>query len=464
MVYIPSQDPQDGKAVDDSITVPEYASSVDSPQTMPMPDEDCQVPVDGVKPNSFAGVPTSPDLRGGALGIENAIDHPWSKSFSNVASMFSLKKVIPFCSVKNLVAASFGLMNVFAYLIIKGQDAVYESLVDSKVHGVFVISSLLLLATSKSSNASTNGERLLLFMACMVIVSVSVVAMLIVSSPCMHCASLFTASAVDSSKFDVPDQTDYEWIAWHLLLGEDVNAKEDVQTVACRKCVSSLVVFSSGGLQAYLKKQLGMTEPPTVSREVKKLPVKEEYLQDDVSDLASWYLQWANETISRDKEVFFAKVAASLEANGRLAGEDLTDAMHGYLCSPATRFDNPDPVKFLSNLKTAKFTGEKGLANLTTTSLQRIMRGDILKELGPAVCFMLRFALAVPENHHLETTPIKHTTILPSLNEDSMKSYDIRFELVSFEKQSYALSLHCILIFVAVQSCDITAWCHDATT
>jgi hypothetical protein len=108
--------------------------------------------------------------------------------------------------------------------------------------------------------------------------------------------------------------------------------------------------------------------------------------------------------------------------------DDLADALKDYLCSPASRMDNPDPVQFLEDVKNPRFTGESG-KNLTTATLQRIMSGEILKNLGVSVCFMLRFALATPEDHSLEKKPIDYTKMLPSLTEKEMKSMDVSDEL-----------------------------------
>jgi hypothetical protein len=108
--------------------------------------------------------------------------------------------------------------------------------------------------------------------------------------------------------------------------------------------------------------------------------------------------------------------------------DDLADALKDYLCSPASRVDNPDPVQYLEDIRNPRFTGESG-KNLTTATLQRIMRGDALKNLGVSVCFMLRFALVSPEDHSLEKTPIGYTKMLPSLTEKKMKSMDVSDEL-----------------------------------
>jgi hypothetical protein len=329
---------------------------------------------------------------------------------------------------KNLIAALFGTLSLVAYCLINGEDDALESPIGSKIHPTFVTSIILIVITSLLTDGSTRGECLLIFVACSVIFFVSTTAMLSFTSPCAHCALSFTSSDVDeSSIFAILEPSDHEWTFWHVLLGEDVDIKEDRKTIACRNCISNFVVVLYGGLYEYLMKRIGVDTTSKVPREIQELP---EELPEEL-DLATWYVQYANKARQQDWNLFIAKVADALEENGHLQGEELSDALLGYLCSPASRFDNPDPVKFLTNLKTPRFTGETGLANLTKASLQRIMRGDVLKELGVAVCFMLRFALAVPEDHQLETTPIKHTTILPSLNEDEMKSFDIRAELVS---------------------------------
>lgn len=45
-------------------------------------------------------------------------------------------------------------------------------------------------------------------------------------------------------------------------------------------------------------------------------------------------------------------------------------------------------------------------------------------EMGAPVCFMLRFALFVPADYELESKPIQYTTLMPSMNEEQMRSAD----------------------------------------
>lgn len=444
----------------ESIMVMEDASSVDSPDTAPVPEErsnntyEEQGKGDRAKENSFASFPTfhppkiqvdrdASELTKPFVDAPSPVHAAPRASFVDGMSAKRLSHIVQGVvskekmkkddadAARNLIAVVFGLMNFVSYYLIKDTDGDYESPLGSKVHATFATSMFLIALTSRLSDASVYGERLLIGMGCLIIFLVSTFAMLFFTSPCVHCAYFSTSSAIESSEFTVLEPTDHEWKFWHLLLDENGDVKDDVGTVACRKCVSNLVVVLYGGLHDYFMKRIGVKPPSKVPRDFEELVVEEEFLEGDMVGLAEWYVHHANQTRSRELKILNTKVAAALEEYGHLGGEELADALHGYLCSPASRFDDPDPVKYLNSLKTPRFTGEIGSANLTTAALQRIMRGDILKELGVAVCFMLRFALAVPEDHQLETTPIKHTTIFPSLNEDEMKSFDVRFELVS---------------------------------
>lgn len=123
-------------------------------------------------------------------------------------------------------------------------------------------------------------------------------------------------------------------------------------------------------------------------------------------------------------EVSFINTACS----GHFTSENLTDTFKELLCSPASRVDKPDPVQFLKNLERPRFSGED-TSSMSVSELQAIMRGDILKDLGVSICFMLRFALMVEDDPLLEYKPISHTQIFPSMHEQDMQTTDVTFEL-----------------------------------
>ncbi|KAL3910905.1 MAG: hypothetical protein SGILL_007501, partial [Bacillariaceae sp.] len=329
---------------------------------------------------------------------------------------------------RNVIAIFFSVLNLISYLLVKGKDDDYESPLGINVHTTLVVSCAMAIGASRLSDTSTYGERVLLALVCGVLWIVSTTMMFFYTSPCIHCMYFSTTNAVESSKYSmIEPQRGGVWKFWHLLLGSDGQYLDDESTLACRSCVSNMVAIFYGGWNSYLKRRIGIM-PSHKSKVIEEMEVKEEFVQDDTGDLAAWYLDFANKTRAQDLKSFNGKLASALEEYGYLAGDDLADAFQEYLCSPASRIDNPDPAKYLADIKTGRFTGETDSTNLTTAALQRIMRGDVLDELGVAVCFMLRFALFIPENHDLEITPISHTDILPPTNEDGYKAFDIRPE------------------------------------
>ena len=141
--------------------------------------------------------------------------------------------------------------------------------------------------------------------------------------------------------------------------------------------------------------------------------------------MAPWYLDHVNQTAPGNLKQFHYKFTKALANGGRFNDEEITEVMESFLCSPTSRIDSPDPAKFLNDIKTPRFTGEpEGGLNISTGALQRIMRGDKLKDLGAALCFALRFVLFVPEDSELEHKSIAYTQLLPSTNEVGMKVKD----------------------------------------
>ena len=84
-------------------------------------------------------------------------------------------------------------------------------------------------------------------------------------------------------------------------------------------------------------------------------------------DLASWYLDYVNRTNPKEMKKFNRKIANSLAADGHFNDEELTETLTEFLCSPASRFDSPDPSKFLADLRNPRFTGEQASEHLNTS-------------------------------------------------------------------------------------------------
>ena len=310
-----------------------------------------------------------------------------------------------------------------AYFWFSWSDNEYDSPLKTSLP-ISVTAILMILGATRLTDASTNGERFLVIMAVVFIFVVSIGLMSIVSSSCFHCVYLAASNAVESKHHSIlQDQDKYSTFD---LLFFSVD-EDDHKMLACRGCVSSVVSLFVAG-----RNKLGLS----FFRREKKEKIMELYVPDHglrqeyMGDLVAWYIHWANENVSSDVKAFNNKVAEALADHGHLAAENLTEVLKDFLCSPASRVDNPDPVRFLEDLKTGRFTGEEGVFNnISTSALQRIMRGDILDQLGASVCFMLRFALFVPTDYSLEATPISPNHLFPSMNEEGMKTKDISAEL-----------------------------------
>jgi len=263
----------------------------------------------------------------------------------------------------------------------------YQGPLTRWIYAVLAISILATIGLSRLAPVTTSGERLFLALLAGNVWLFASLAMLFVSSPCLNCGYLFVST--DHSSYSLfQSESKMEWRVWQLLLkeeeqGDDNLWEEDIATAACRQCIQGTVSFFSGEAWSF-SKILG-TDPQTEQQPVaiQELPLEpDQTLQDDAGDLAAWYLDYVDQTTERDIQVFNSKVLQTLAQHGHLSGEDLSDSLAEYFCSPASRFDRPDPTRFLSDLHNSRFSGENGLPNLKTSQLQRIMRGDVLKELG----------------------------------------------------------------------------------
>ena len=334
--------------------------------------------------------------------------------------------------VRDGIAVVFMFLVIMTYFLIKRGVQAYASPLEWDLP-TCVTAVVLIAGTSRLSDASTYGERVLLGMISFIIFVVATCVMFAVTSPCTHCLYMSASSAVESpSDFGMIQPGLDKWKVWNILLSPDDG--DDAMTVACRMCVSNVMtLFIFGGWNGYVSKRLGLSGSEDNSdiqkRVVEEMQVDHKSVKEDIGDLAAWYVHYENETKEEDIKRFKKKIAERLEKHGYIFGEDLADSMKDYLCSPSSRFDKPDPVKFLADIRNSRFTGETNLSNMSTSSLQKIMRGDVLKELGVSICFMLRFALSIPKDHSIEFKPVSHTHFAPMAGEQQMKSIDISTHL-----------------------------------
>lgn len=110
--------------------------------------------------------------------------------------------------------------------------------------------------------------------------------------------------------------------------------------------------------------------------------------------------------------------------------ELLADVTKEFLCSPSSRI-GPLPSDFLLNIERPRFTGESSgdgkPMNLTLSALKSIMRGDKVAELGPHVCFLVRLANLIPEDHSVLSTTMNPGNIAPVKNERLLKGKEVSF-------------------------------------
>jgi len=288
---------------------------------------------------------------------------------------------------------------------------------------------LLWLFTSKFGYKADRGERLLTIFLMLGTLIGSFGILRVATSSCGHCVYWTTQSMAkvgggspSASTAATTSKKRSPGILWDLLL-EDSHQGTDSLVGSCRACVADIA--------RWIQEPYDRLFPPQAIDEEEQARKEEQMfniskVQSSTSilgDLANWYLYHTNATGPLALQRFSTKMVSYLAEGGNLDNAQIDSTIREYLCSPASRIDTPDPNRFLSALKRPRFTGEKPL-NISASALQSIMRGDPLKKLGTNICFMLRFALLVPDDADLENKPIKYTQLFPSMNEDGMKSRD----------------------------------------
>lgn len=149
-------------------------------------------------------------------------------------------------------------------------------------------------------------------------------------------------------------------------------------------------------------------------------------------DLIRWYNEFYKTESKKYRDSSLRKLLEGLATNGVFSDDELYDVLDDLLCSPTSRIDSPDPAQFLSAIDRPRFTGEdvggEGL-DIPLDKLQAIMRGDMLRNLGPSVCFMLRFSLLIHEDDSSERFPISSVFDGNSLlSQADMKAQDCSFD------------------------------------
>ena len=323
---------------------------------------------------------------------------------------------------------------------------------------------ITMMALTRTLETSHRGERIIAMLGLTIIWMVTSLLIMVVTSSCTHCVYHWaqqamyldsTSSTTDTSStgeggshstaVSTTNPNNPLGFLWDLFLSQQDGDDELAGPMegACRKCVSTIfVVFFEEwrwSISSWFgTKDYGSTIDSSGNDRMESINA---ILEDGASqkyqlepfqnaesaydDMAPWYLDYVNQTAPGNLKQFRYKFTNALANGGRFNDKEITEVMESFLCSPASRIDSPDPAKFLNDIKTPRFTGEpEGGLNISTGALQRIMRGDKLKDLGAALCFALRFVLFVPEDNELEHKSIAYTQLLPSTNEVGMKVKD----------------------------------------
>ena len=391
----------------------------------------------------------------------------------------------------SIVHAFVGLHLLVWLCIVLGNEDYHQNGANSVwLYSVLVGSIAITIGLSRlSPTVATRGERLMLSILCVNVWVLATIAMLFIASPCVNCAHFFTTTkgpaavagpAYASSELEYSlFTTEYNtgWRFWHLILQEEdeVNSfgKDDFATMTCRRCISDAATLLTG--EGWYKAFANWGRPDDDGTNVvasagqkdwsviEELPVEDHPIHQDAGELAAWYLDYANQTRTRDLGLFNDIVVEALASKGHLSGEALAGALEEFFCSPASRVDQPDPTTFLADIQKARFSGEDAIGtmpNLTSATLQKIMRGDYLRELGVryvsncdemvyrqnvdlicccflfnfvvnmhSVCFVLRFSLLLEEDPTLENKPLSHTSLIPNMNEDELLVHAANYEI-----------------------------------
>jgi hypothetical protein len=320
---------------------------------------------------------------------------------------------------------------------------------------IFLLAIMGLLVTVQFTESLTRGERLFTVVGCWSIWALSSCSTYVATSACTHCVYYWVMETMSSPpKWHVgsPSSSSNRFkntggddegdkgrlqqlrqqqeqpvsgfsLLWDLLTSPSV-VEPNTLVGSCRPCVRSVVqvldyLFPPKDLYEHQRQQLEEEQENALFADISPYQTATSMF----GDLASWYLYHNNQTRTKHMDRFNRKIVRALSDEGHLNDEALAEAMTEFFCSPASRFDNPDPNLYLADLKRPRFTGEQEL-NISASALQSIMRGDPLQKMGVTVCFMLRFALMVPKDYELEHKPIQYTQLKPSMNEEGMRSKD----------------------------------------
>ena len=244
----------------------------------------------------------------------------------------------------------------------------------------------------------------------------------VVFSSCFSCIAHYASNEREfgDSFFD----KDSTHGLWRLVFGPSEGMDADPANEQCRTCLAWAVrgmlvvtkLFRDGGRNGVLT----LTADSSANVQTRH-------------ELIRWHNAFSVRESKECLQSSRGRLVETLAQDGRVSSSDLRDMLNDLLCSPASRVDSPDPAQFLASLDNPRFTGQEtsfvGTGGLNMSDLQSIMRGDMLKELGPSVCFVLRFSLFIEEDSGSERAPISSVLDAVSLmNETDVRAQDAVFD------------------------------------
>ena len=329
---------------------------------------------------------------GGVLFLLLLIAYGWSLDRNWLPINWCLACTIVF--LVSLGATYATVEGIYSYLEVRWGQTLWPGKREELVVGIQVISNLLL--------------------SCVIL-------RYVVFSSCFSCIAHYVSNEREfgDSFFD----KDSTHGLWRLVFGPSEGMDADPANEQCRTCLAWAV--------------RGMLVVTKLFRDRGRNGVMS---ADSSAHVQSRHelIRWYNDFSVRESKKYLQssreRLVETLAQDGRVSSSDLRDILNDLLCSPASRVDSPDPAQFLASLDNPRFTGEEtsfvGTGGLNMSDLQSIMRGDMLKELGPSVCFMLRFSLFIEEDSGSERAPISSVLDAVSLmNETDMRAQDAVFDI-----------------------------------
>lgn len=315
---------------------------------------------------------------------------------------------------------------------------------------------LLIFYVCRAGTTVLRGETWL-FVKVSVLCGLAVGLNIVADHPCSFCAlemPEFLHRALMPSEGDTSglqnSPTNQGLLVWRTLMTE-----ESPVTQHCAECLSKFtgtyeLLFASTGLlkskivsdklEEYGLDTLGLFREDDMD-EVSyafETSVNSEGLisfEDAVSpavlrELDEWYNNVKKNSYPKGGAKRFIQALAT-GVRSEIGTQLLAHTTQDALCYPYSRIKGPSPSDFVLSLRRARFTGEtdalEGPMNITMGKLQAIMRGDVMRRLGPHVCFMVRLASVIPEDTTILTDLISPGDIEPIANETVFKGVDASF-------------------------------------